>query len=342
MPEPRLNTLRLLLADPDPIRRREILAALSGAKVIEAASMPEAFDLAESQEPSSVAMAIELSGDPGLPMFLRLVDALSADFVMFGDPGANRMPPKLRKAVDFLPLGQGDSPARIAGRLVGHSPAPGRGAMRSGDAHFGRERARIIGIGASTGGVSALETVLTAFPGDCPPTLVVQHIRAGFIDGMIARLDGRSAARVVAARDGMPVERGTIYVAADPSRHLLIQPGDTPRCRLRPDPPRHGHRPAVDSLFESMATCGRAISAALLTGMGADGAMGLARIRSAGGHTVAQDEASCVVYGMPRAAVEMGAACRVLPIERIAGALLDGDGNAPSVRRCDHSEELAK
>jgi two-component system chemotaxis response regulator CheB len=340
MPEPRPNNLRLLLADPDPARRRAILAGLPGASVIEAASMPEAFDLAESQEPSSVAMAVDLSGDPGLPMFLRLVDALSADFVMFGDPGENRTPLPLQKAVEFMPLGRDTGPSCVIDRLNRRpprsEPAP------SGAANAGTRSGRIIGIGASTGGVSALETVLTAFPRDCPPTLVVQHIRAGFIEGMIARLDGRCAARVVAARDGETIEDGTIYVAADPARHLVLQPGPVPRCRLRPEPPRHGHRPAVDSLFETMAACGSAVSAALLTGMGADGASGLGRIRSAGGRTIAQDEASCVVYGMPRAAVELGAAGQVLPIDRIAGALLEPDRSAGPAPVCDGSEELAR
>jgi two-component system chemotaxis response regulator CheB len=185
----------------------------------------------------------------------------------------------------------------------------------------------LIVIGASTGGVSAIETVLTDFPRDCPPTLVVQHIRAGFIEGMIARLDARCAPRIAAAQDGQALRRGEVLVAADSDRHLVLQGKDAPRIRLLEGAPRHGHRPSVDALFESVAPLGRVVSAALLTGMGADGADGMGRIRAAGGATIAQDEASCVVYGMPRVAVEAGAASRVLPLGRIAGALL-GAGSA--------------
>ncbi|MDG4649237.1 chemotaxis protein CheB [Roseibacterium sp. SDUM158017] len=325
MSKSRASSLRLLVADPDPARRGRLLTQFRGAGAIEAASLAEAFDLAESQEPDAIIMAVELSGDPGLPMFLHLVDALSASFVMYGDERANRLPLRFRKSVDFAAYGGGDGLERILGRVeVG---AKGRIAAAPEGSMPG-----LVVVGASTGGVSALETVLTGFPADCPPTLVVQHIRTGFIDGMIARLDARCRPRVLAARDGMPVTAGHIYVAADSDTHLSLQGGAALRCRLRADPPRHGHRPSVDVLFESAAPYGRRVAAALLTGMGADGASGMGRIKAAGGMTIAQNEATCVVYGMPRVAVEIGAACSVLPLERIAGALI-GSGD-PSSAPC--------
>jgi two-component system, chemotaxis family, protein-glutamate methylesterase/glutaminase len=338
------KNLRLLVADPDAARRRHLLAHLQGITAIEAASLSEAFDLAESQQPNAVALAVELSGDVGLSMFLRLVDALSVSFVMYGDPARDMTPMAHRKSIEFVEFRRSsDVEALLDGLLSGGAAAPPSSSATirsvSASAPVSRDAPAalpgLILIGASTGGVSALETVLTAFPPDCPPTLVVQHIRPGFVEGMIARLDARCRPRIVAARDGLPVERGHVYIAADAERHLVLQTGPAPRCRLRDDAPRHGHRPSVDALFESATPFGTRVTAALLTGMGVDGAAGMAQIRSAGGTTVAQDEASCVVYGMPRAAVEIGAAASVLPLDRIADALLGRMSELPRTGRVE-------
>lgn len=323
---------RLLIADPDPARRRKLLSDLPDVRGIEAASMSEAFDLAEAQQPDSIALAVDLSGDPGLAMFLRLVDALSVDFVMYGDRLRDRTPANLRKFVRFvspasgaaklLPQGPSAGPDNTAPRVVSSRTTPVIAAT-------GGNTPELIVIGASTGGVSALETVLTAFPANCPPTLVVQHIRPGFIDGMIRRLDQKCQPRILAATDAMRPQAGQVCIASDTERHLELGPGTDLRCRLRHAPPRHGHRPSVDALFETAAGR-RRVAAALLTGMGADGAEGMGRIRQAGGYTIAQNEATCVVYGMPRVAVESGAASAVLPLERIATALLKGVENSRS------------
>ncbi len=324
---------RLLLVDPDPARRARILAQLRGIPAIEAASMPEAFDLAESQMPNAVALAAELSGEHGLAMFLRLVDALSAAFVIYGDRSADRTPQGFKASISFVEVAPEGGPEAILDGLLGQVSAR----AADGPAQIPAKANRMAGampglvvIGASTGGVSALEAVLTSFPPDCPATLVVQHIRAGFAEGMISRLDSRCAPRIVGARDGMPVEHGHVYVAADTGSHLVLTARGALRCHLRPDAPRHGHRPSVDVLFESAAPRGRAVSAALLTGMGADGAAGMRAIRAAGGRTIAQDEASCVVYGMPRVAVETGAAAMVLPLDRIADGLLGREAALPA------------
>lgn len=295
--------------------------------------MPEAFDLAESQMPNAVALAAELSGEAGLAMFLRLVDALSAAFVIYGDRSADRTPKRFRASIPFVDFVSEGGPEAILDGLHGQfsvTPACGPAAVPAKPDPMAGRTPGLVVIGASTGGVAALETVLTSFPPDCPATLVVQHIRAGFAEGMISRLDSRCAPRIVAARDGLPVEHGHVYVAADTSRHLVLAGRETLRCHLRPDAPRHGHRPSVDALFESAAPRGRAVSAALLTGMGVDGAAGMHAIRAAGGRTIAQDEATCVVYGMPRVAVETGAAARVLPLDRIAGGLLGREAARPA------------
>jgi len=314
---------RFLIADPDASRRARILAKLPAGVAIEAASMSEAFDLAEAERPSAIAISAEITGEAGLDMFLHLVDALSISFAVYGDRLRDQTPWHLKKSLVFVSFGPRDQPEKLFDALLGgETSGAGAKAMDRPARSDGRSPSLIV-LGASTGGVSALETVLTAFPRDCPPTLVVQHIRAGFIDGMIKRLDGICQPRVQRADDGVRPERGHIYIAHDAERHLTLQTGDQPRCRLKADPPRHGHRPSVDALFETVAGQ-RGVAAALLTGMGADGAEGMANIKQKGGFTIAQDEATCVVYGMPRVAVERGAANLVLPLDRIAAALIQG------------------
>lgn len=299
--------------------------------------MSEAFDLAESTQPHAIAMASELSGDQGLAMFLHLVDALSVAFAMYGTPFSDRTPIKFRKYVTFIDLNEPRGEFKLIETLnsmvSAGTGAPGTLSQGAGVGRSHRQPNLIV-IGASTGGVTALETVLSSFPADCPPTLVVQHIRPGFIEGMIRRLNQRCAPEVCAADDAMCPQPGQVCVAADTERHLVLQHGDPLRCRLKVADPRHGHRPSVDALFETAA--GRSgVAAALLTGMGADGAEGMAKIKNLGGLTIAQNEATCVVYGMPRVAVEMGAASLVLPLEQIASGLLGNLSQRATARRAE-------
>lgn len=190
----------------------------------------------------------------------------------------------------------------------------------------------ILCIGASTGGIAVLDRILPALPADCPPTLVVQHIIGRFTEGLVRRLDSICAAQVVEAAEGAPLRRGTIYFAPGAAAHLQIDPAGA-RCRLVEAPPQGGHRPSVDVLFQSAALLRRPVAAALLSGMGSDGAAGLLAIRKAGGQTIAQDEPSCTVYGMPRAAVALGAVDISLPPDRIAAALMAFAAQAPAGRR---------
>lgn len=286
--------------------------------------MSEAFDLAETMQPNSIAISADLSGDAGLGMFLHLIESISVGIVMYGSTACNRTPTNFENSVSFVELTDQDGVTKLVQTVKTLLPAddvPMVSGPRTSDSRGKTIQPALIVMGASTGGVSALETVLTAFPADCPPTLVVQHIRPGFIDGMIRRLDQRCSPDVCAAAEAMCPRPGLILVAADTERHLVLQGVEAMRCRLKATAPRHGHRPSVDALFESAA--GRpGVAAALLTGMGADGADGMAKIKSAGGLTIAQDEATCVVYGMPRVAVELGAASLVLPLQQIASALL--------------------
>jgi two-component system, chemotaxis family, protein-glutamate methylesterase/glutaminase len=179
-------------------------------------------------------------------------------------------------------------------------------------------RPEIIAIGASTGGPGAIVEVLREIPATLPtPILVVLHINEPFGSSFAEWLDAQTEHRVSFARDGQPFAAGVTM--APPDRHLIVSGG---RLRLNRDPERHSCRPSVDILFESIASqMGSSAVGCLLTGMGRDGASGLLQIRSRGGITIAQDEASCVVYGMPREAVLLDAATHVLPLREIGSAL---------------------
>jgi two-component system chemotaxis response regulator CheB len=181
----------------------------------------------------------------------------------------------------------------------------------------------VIGLGASTGGPDALRTVLESFPEDAPGTLVVQHMPPGFTAAFARRLDGLCRVTVRELQRPEPVTQGTVFIAPG-DRHIVLRA--TPSGYVA-DPQRgpkvSGHCPSVDVLFRSIAEVAGARSvAALLTGMGNDGAAGMLELRRRGAGTLAQDEASSVVWGMPKEAMLNGAAEALLPIERIGPALL--------------------
>lgn len=181
---------------------------------------------------------------------------------------------------------------------------------------------RIVAIGASTGGPDALSNVLAALPLNFPAAvLIAQHIGAEYADGLCERLASKCRLPVRTAKDGDGPMPGVVYLAAT-NDHLELGP----RLRLRytAQPSSTPYRPSVDVLFESLAAyCPRIGVAVLLTGMGNDGAAGLRRLRSLGWHTIAQDESTCVVYGMPKAAVERQAAIEVLPLPLIGVSVVE-------------------
>ncbi len=190
---------------------------------------------------------------------------------------------------------------------------------------------KMILIGASTGGIDALLTILSAFPADCPPCAIVQHTGAGFSDSLIRLFARCCAAKVVPAASGQLLLPGTVVVGAGCPGHLTLLPGPPRQCALTPGPPVSGHTPSIDMLFRSAVSLAPSVTAVLMTGMGRDGAAGLLDLRRAGATTFAQDEATSTVYGMPRAAVELGAAIESLALNRIAGELLSRSRKRPAL-----------
>jgi two-component system chemotaxis response regulator CheB len=201
------------------------------------------------------------------------------------------------------------------------------------DSECGADK-RIIAIGGSTGGPGAIVEILRGLPASFPiPILLVIHIGSVFSSAFAEWLDGQSELRVRYAKDGepLPTLRQPGVLIAPPDLHLMMQHG---KVRLSSAPERNSCRPSVDILFESLAReHGNTTVACLLTGMGKDGAVGLLALRRAGAMTFAQDEASSVIFGMPKAAIELGAADRILPLDRIAPALLAAVAPSVDARR---------
>ncbi len=185
--------------------------------------------------------------------------------------------------------------------------------------HGGRAKRSLVAIGSSTGGPSALLSVLGRLPQDFPvPVVVAQHIADGFVPGLVSWLDSGCRIRVVAGQEGQRIEPGVAYFA--PTGMNMVLDGTT----IRFQPPCHGqlYIPSADTLFDSVAQShGNRAVGVLLTGMGADGAEGLKLMRNKGAATIAQDEETSTVFGMPKAAIEIGAAEKVLPVTKIAEAI---------------------
>ncbi len=183
---------------------------------------------------------------------------------------------------------------------------------------------KIIFIGASTGGTEATKEVLMSFPSDCPAVVITQHMPPGFTTSYAKRLDGLCKIRVKEAVDGERILPGHAYIAPG-GLHLSVErSGANYVARVADGDPVNRHKPSVEVLFKSAAKCvGANAMGIMLTGMGADGAKAMREMRDAGAYCVAQDEASCVVFGMPREAIAAGAVHETLPLQKIAGHVLD-------------------
>ncbi|MDZ7630652.1 MAG: chemotaxis response regulator protein-glutamate methylesterase [Gemmatimonadaceae bacterium] len=241
--------------------------------------------------------AVDVIGKPGSAMSVpdisrQLVQSIRA---------ASRA--KLQKRVE--PAGAGAAASRHAPALAGLSMTH-----------------KIIALGASTGGTQALEAVLTRLPPAMPGIVICQHMPEKFTASFAQRLNSCCALEVREAKDGDAVVPGVALVAPGNYHMMLTMSGAQYQVRVKDGPRVHHQRPAVDVLFASVARyAGRNAIGAIFTGMGADGAKGLLQMREAGAHTIAQDEASCVVFGMPKEAIKLDAAMEVLPLHEIADAL---------------------
>ncbi|MBY4892704.1 chemotaxis protein CheB [Rhodobacteraceae bacterium N5(2021)] len=294
--------LRAVIILPDSTMRRTAVADINQDPRFEIvgdfASLAEAYARTEAHPPDLVICNRTITRQLEFPMFEAMLAAIRCTLVRVErDASASTIASLIGLSVGAVPP---MAPRTPEGLGTGQ---------------------RLVAIGASTGGIEALKQVLSSFPATCPPTVVVQHIKPEYLNGVVGRLDRACPAKVVAATDQFALRPGVVAFAPGLPMHLELQPRAL-RCILVEKPPVSGHRPSVDVLFQSAAALkGRAVGV-LLTGMGRDGATGLAAMRQAGAWTIAQDAATSVVYGMPRVAAEEGAACEVLPLQKIGKAIL--------------------
>lgn len=244
--------------------------------------------------------------------------------------GDDTAPVPPRRAADDSSLrlpawpGHAARPAPADGSSLRLPPRPATATVPSG-------RPRLVLIGASTGGPTALARILSALPAGLPASVVVaQHVDPAFAGGLVRWLGSQTPLPVEVAVAGRAPEPGRVAVAST-GDHLVLTPDG--RFRYTPEPHDQCYRPSVDVLLESARRSTREPGVAvLLTGMGRDGARGLASLRNDGWHTIAQDRDSSVIWGMPKAAVELGAATEILPLDRIAGAINAALGNTRPLR----------
>ncbi|MEZ5892638.1 MAG: chemotaxis response regulator protein-glutamate methylesterase [Parvularculaceae bacterium] len=332
-----MNRVRVLVVDDSPTMRAIIKHKLRADPEIEVVG--EAGDPLEAREaikalsPDVITLDIEMPNMDGIEFLRRLMRLRPTPVVMVSTLTQNGA----AASIEALALGAFDCvPKPVDGDFENGLPNLTRKVKLAARAPVGarnvapptqretnyRAGNKIIAIGSSTGGVEALCQVLESFPENCPPTVITQHMPASFTASFASRLNGMCAPEVMEAFDGAPIQQGRIYIAPGMIAHLEVGRGETLCCRLASGEPVSGHKPSVDVLFRSVAPMGSRVVAAILTGMGRDGAEGLLEIRRAGGRTVGQDEATSVVYGMPRAAFELGGVETQLPLSKIGPALL--------------------
>ena len=319
--------IRVVGEAADPLEARAAIKALSPDVVTLDIEMPNmnGLDFLEKimrLRPTPVVMVSSLTRQ-GTAAAVRALEIGAVDCV--GKPRGtigdfDDLVGKVRAAAcaKLRPFAGGQAtPALLAAQVAAYRP--------------GRE---VVAVGSSTGGVEALITLLSGLPLDCPAILITQHMPATFTRSFAARLDRLCGARVEEASDGAPVQPGRIYLAPGARAHLELGRGSGGMvCRLLEAPPVNGHRPSVDVLFHSMArVAGRGAVGVILTGMGGDGAAGLLAMRKAGARTLGQDEASSIVYGMPKVAFDLGAVEQQGSPERLARHILDLT-NRPEQRR---------
>jgi two-component system chemotaxis response regulator CheB len=339
------DPVKVLIVDDSAMIRKVLSMGLSTdpmIRVVGAASGAEqAFHMIDDLRPDVLTLDIEMPRMDGVTFLRRLMPVTPIPTVVISSAtqrGASVTLQALEAgAVDIigkpsLGIGKGlpDIMADVCRRVhaAAHSRpvSPASRGLRATLAPRGGQRQMpVMVIGASTGGVQALAQILQDLPHDAPGTVIVQHMPEGFTAAFARRLDATTAIRVREARDGDPIQPGVALLAPGGDRHVVIA-GRAPHwhVKLIEGEAECFARPSVDVLFASAARhCGNRCVAALLTGMGRDGARGLLALHDAGAITIAQDEATSVVWGMPAAAVALGAARHVLPLPDIAGALLD-------------------
>ncbi|MDN5870581.1 MAG: chemotaxis response regulator protein-glutamate methylesterase [Nitrococcus sp.] len=348
-----MKSIRVLIVDDSALVRQlltQIINAQPDMEVVGSAADPyQARERIKQLNPDVLTLDVEMPKMDGIKFLEHLMRLRPMPVVMVSsltERGADVTLQALELgAVDFVSKPQtdlvgtlGDYSEEIAGKVraaararVGKPPLQGQRPSvtpkytadavieaRAAPRRF-RTTDRMIAVGASTGGTEAIKTFLMALPADAPAIVITQHIPAAFSAPFAARMNQASALSVCEAADGQQILAGHAYIAPGDQHLLVEQDGARYVCRLSAGPPVNRHRPSVDVMFRSAAqNVGANAVGVLLTGMGEDGARGLKEMQEAGAPTLAQDERSSVVWGMPGAAVRLGAADAVVALDGIA------------------------
>jgi two-component system, chemotaxis family, protein-glutamate methylesterase/glutaminase len=336
---------RVLVVDDSATMRGLIVSALSrdpGIEVIGEAGDPlQARQAIKSLNPDVITLDIEMPNMSGLEFLEKIMRLRPMPVVMVSTLTKKGGEATIRAlemgAIDCIEKPRAGnehafsalaSKVRMAAsarvRAMSNVAANGEHAAKKVQGKAYMPDGRVVAIGASTGGVEALIDVLSKFPANCPPTVIAQHMPAMFTQSFEQRLDRACGATVQEAVDGAPLTNGRVYLAPGGEAHLtVVKSAGSLKCRLVQGARVNGHCPSVDVLFESVAKeCKEKAVGVILTGMGRDGATGLHAMRQSGAMTLGQDEASCVVYGMPKVAFEIGAVQRQLSLEAIGPSII--------------------
>jgi two-component system, chemotaxis family, protein-glutamate methylesterase/glutaminase len=337
------RAVRVLLIEGSAVTRRVLTAILAADRELEVvaavAGVPDAREAMARLRPDVITLDVGVLTRRGLASLEELIRASRTPVVLVSPP--------TRKAREMtvlaLELGAVDVVRMPSRELVRRMPdvvTQIREAVKTAararlgpvtraepDASSAGRAASaegVIAVGASIGGTDAIRQLLMAMPPDAPGLVIVQHMPERFTRAFAEYCDGFCPVRVQEAKDGDRLGRGRAFIAPG-NRHMRVhRDGQSYRVALGSGPPVNGHRPSIDVLFTSTAAAaGRNAVGVILTGMGADGARGLAAMKRAGARTLAQDEASCVVFGMPREAIALGAVDHVLPLSEIGRAALE-------------------
>jgi two-component system chemotaxis response regulator CheB len=340
---------RVLVVDDSALVRSlltEIINRQSDMCCIGAAVDPlVAREMIRNLDPDVITLDVEMPNMDGLDFLARLMRLRPMPVVMVSTLTERGAEVTIRAlelgAIDFVAkprIGVADGLARLADDITAkiriaartkprrHVAAPAAaGAAVKAPATLGRlSTEKIVFIGASTGGTEATRELLMGLPADAPAVMITQHMPAGFTRSYAARLDGLCRIAVKEAVDGERVIPGHAYIAPGGLHLSVDRSGANYVARVRDGEAVNRHKPSVEVLFDSAAAVvGPNAMGVMLTGMGSDGALAMKRMRDAGSWNVAQDEASCVVFGMPREAIAAGATHEVLPLAQIAPRLLE-------------------
>jgi two-component system, chemotaxis family, protein-glutamate methylesterase/glutaminase len=343
--------IKVLIVDDSALVRRMLTEMLSSdASITVLGAAHDAYDAREkikALNPDVLTLDVEMPRMDGVTFLRNLMRLRPMPVIMVSsltEKGAEVTLDALSiGAVDYLPKPKIDLAATLADykeELIAKVKAAATARLRapttttasaSADAILAkrdplrqlRTTERIIAIGASTGGTEAIKEVLIRLPPDTPGIVITQHIPKLFSGAFARRMDACCQVSVCEAEDGQQILRGHAYVAPGDMHLLLVRDGARYVCRLDEGPPVNRHKPSVDVLFRSVAQqAGRNAIGVILTGMGKDGALGLKEMRDAGARTVAQDEATSIVWGMPGEAVAVGGAADVLPLGDIWSRVL--------------------